>query len=163
MEEEGVWRTIRGARVFIKKKDTNEYMNEKIRQGRSKTLSSEERKKQQFEIIKKENPMLDDYHVGIRSTNDIKTWREVLKLDDDSEGQFAWGDFTREDAEKAFEDNKITIYSSYDIKNGTFVSTSKIQAEEYAGGQGSKVYAKTVQLNDVAWINGDEGQYAKLK
>lgn len=119
-------------------------------------------KEKQNEIIQKTNPMLDDYHVGIRSTNDIKTWEEVLKLDDDIEGQFAWGDYTREEAEEALKNNKITIYSSNPIKNGTFISTSRIQAEEYAGGYGSKVYSKEVPLNEVAWINGDEGQYAKV-
>lgn len=120
-------------------------------------------KEKQNEIIQKTNPMLDDYHVGIRSTNDIRTWEEVLKLDDDIEGQFAWGDYTREEAEEALKNNKITIYSSNPIKNGTFISTSRIQAEEYAGGYGSKVYSKEVPLNEVAWINGDEGQYANVK
>ena len=56
---------------------------------------------------------------------------------------------------------KIIVYSSNPIKNGTFVSTSFIQAEQYAGG--GKVYKKTVPLNDIAWINGDEGQFAKVK
>lgn len=131
--------------------------------GRGSSSSSTNIKAEQFKIIQKENPMLDDYHTGIRSVSDIKTWQEVLKLDDDSEGQFAWGDYTRQDAEKALKSNEITVYSSYDIKNGVFVSTSRIQAEEYAGGPGSKVYSKTVPLNEVAWINGDEGQYAKVK
>lgn len=117
-----------------------------------------EEKREQFEIIQKNNPMQDDYHVGIRSPKDIKTWQEAMK-DDES---FSWGDFSKEDAEKALKSGEITIYSSYDIKQGTFVSTSKIQAEEYAGGKGSKIYEKKVPLNEVAWINGDEGQYAKV-
>lgn len=116
-----------------------------------------EEKREQFEIIQKNNPMQDDYHVGIRSPKDIKTWEEAMK-DDES---FSWGDFSKEDAEKALKSGEITIYSSYDIKQGTFVSTSKVQAEEYAGGK--KVYEKTVKLNEVAWINGDEGQYAKIE
>lgn len=117
-----------------------------------------EEKREQFEIIQKNNPMQDDYHVGIRSPKDIKTWQEAMK-DDES---FSWGDFSKEDAEKALKSGEITIYSSYDIKQGTFVSTSKIQAEEYAGGKGSKIYERKVPLNEVAWINGDEGQYAKV-
>lgn len=116
-------------------------------------------KKEQFEIIQKNNPMTDEYHTGIRSPKDIKTWDEVIN-DEDS---FAWGDFTKEDAEEALKKGSITIYSSYPIKQGTFVSTSKIQAEEYAGGKGNKVYSKEIPLNEVAWINGDEGQYAKRK
>ena len=119
-------------------------------------------KQNQLEIIQKNNPMTDDYHVGIRNVNDIKTWEEVLQLDDDIEGQFAWGDYTRDDAEQALKEGKIKIYSSNPIKQGSFVSTSYIQAEEYAGGRGNKVYEKIVPLNEVAWINGDEGQYAKV-
>lgn len=118
-------------------------------------------KKAQFDIIQETNPMWDDYHVGIRSAEDIRTWEEVLELNDESEGQFVWGDFSREDALQALEENSITVYSSYPIKNGTFVSTSYVQAREYAGGSSdSKVYSKTVPLDSVAWINGDEGQYA---
>ena len=118
-------------------------------------------KQKQFDIIQSTNPMWDDYHVGIRSADDIRTWEEVLTLDDEREGQFVWGDFSREDAMQALEANSITVYSSYPIKNGTFVSTSYIQAREYAGGRpNSKVYSKTILLEHVAWINGDEGQYA---
>lgn len=115
-------------------------------------------KKKQLEIIQKHNPMTDDYHQGIRSVDDIKTFDEVI--DDDE--SFVWGDFEREDAEKALKSGKITIYSSYPIGQGTFVSTSKTQAEEYAGGRGSKVYSKEVPLSKVAWINGDEGQFADV-
>ena len=122
----------------------------------------ENNKKAQFDIIQATNPMSDDYHVGIRSSNDIRTWEEVLKLDDEREGQFVWGDFSRSDAEQALKKGKITVYSSYPIKNGVFVSTSYVQAEEYAGGKGGKVYSKTLSLDKVAWINGDEGQYADV-
>lgn len=131
---------------------------EMSRQLEKDKAEATEEKKEQFEIIQKNNPMRDDYHVGIRSPKDIKTWEEAIK-DDES---FSWGDFSKEDAEKALKSGEITIYSSYDIKQGTFVSTSKVQAEEYAGGKGSKVYEKKVPLNEVAWINGDEGQYAKI-
>ena len=116
----------------------------------SLTENSQDLKQKQFEIIQDTNPMWDDYHVGIRSAEDIRTWDDVLKLDDESEGQFVWGDFSREDALRALEENSITVYSSYPIKNGTFVSTSYIQAREYAGGRSdSKVYSKTVTLNDL--------------
>lgn len=100
--------------------------------------------------------------MGIRSENDIRTWEEVLKLDDEREGQFVWGDFSRADAEQALKNGKVTVYSSYPIKNGVFVSTSYVQAEEYAGGRGATVYSKTVPLDNIAWINGDEGQYAEI-
>lgn len=116
-------------------------------------------KKQQNEIIQKTNPMNDEYHVGIRNENDIKTFEEAIQ-DDES---FNWGDFTKEDAKKALNKGEIKIYSSNDIKNGTFVSTSYQQAYEYAGRDASKVKSKIVPLENIAWINGDEGQYAKVE
>lgn len=115
-------------------------------------------KKKQFEIIQETNPMLDDYHVGIRSPKDIKSFEETIN-DDES---FSWGDFDQDDAKKALNEGEITLYSSKPIKQGGFVSTSKSQAEQYAGGAGKKVYSKKVKLEDVAWINGDEGQYTEL-
>lgn len=121
--------------------------------------NSPKNKVEQYNIIQENNPMMDDYHTGIRSPKDIKTFDEVI----DDEESFVWGDFSQEDARKALETGYIDIYSSKQIGQGTFVSTSKIQAEEYAGGSGSKVYHKKVPLNEVAWINGDEGQYAKIK
>ena len=119
-------------------------------------------KVEQYKIIQQYNPMQDDYHVGIRKPSDVKTWAEAVK-NAGNDDAFAWGDFSKADAEKALKTGKITVYSSYPIKQGVFVSTSKIQAEQYAGGEGKKVYSKTVPLADVAWINGDEGQFAKIK
>lgn len=116
-------------------------------------------KRRQYEIVQEANPMLDDYHTGIRSPKDIKSFDETIN-DEDS---FTWGDFSKEDAEKALKKGEVTVYSSYPIEQGVFVSTSKIQAQEYAGGDSSKVYSKVVPLNEVAWINGDEGQYAKVE
>lgn len=114
-------------------------------------------KQKQLDIILKENPMTDDYHTGIRTKEDIKTFDEVIN-DDES---FVWGDFSQEDAKKALEKGEVTVYSSYPIEQGVFVSTSKNQAQDYAGN--GKVYSKVVPLNEVAWINGDEGQYAKVE
>ena len=120
-------------------------------------------KQKQLDIILESNPAPNTYQTWVRSVDDIHTWDEVLELNDESEGQFVWGDFSREDAEQALKDGTITIYSSYPIENGVFVSTSKIQAQEYAGGRNGKVYSKTVPLDSVAWINGDEGQYAVVE
>lgn len=141
----------------------NQYMqnSEKNSQGleNSSSFSLPENinlKKKQLEIIQKENPAPDDYHTWVRSQDDIKTFDEVI--DDDE--SFVWGDFSKEDAKRALENGYITIYSSQPIKNGVFVSTSKNQASDYAGS--GKIYQKQVSLQEVAWINGDEGQYAKL-
>ncbi len=115
-------------------------------------------KKKQLDEVLKTNPMTDDYHVGIRTLEDVKTFGEVLN---DKES-FEWGDFSREQAKEAFKKGKITVYSSKDIKNGTFVSTSYQQALEYAGQNKNKVNSKEVSIYDVAWINGDEGIMAKV-
>ena len=101
--------------------------------------------------------MTDDYHTGIRTIDDIKTFDEVI--DDDE--SFVWGDFSQEDAKKALEKGVVTVYSSKPITNGNFVSTSQNQARDYAGN--GKIYSQEVSLEDVAWISGDEGQYAKIK
>lgn len=113
-------------------------------------------KESQFNLIKSANPMTDDYHTGIRSIEDIKTWEEAIN-DADS---FVWGDFSKEQAEQALKSGKVKVYSSKPIKEGGFVSTSKNQAKDYAGG--GKIYEQEVPLQDVAWINGDEGQYAPV-
>ena len=103
-------------------------------------LSTDDRKSKQLAIILETNPMWDDYHTGIRSVKDIRTWEEVLELDDEREGQFVWGDFSREDAENALKRNSVIVYSSNPISNGTFVSTSYTQAWEYAGGNKNRKY-----------------------
>ena len=112
----------------------------------------------QYQIIQETNPMWDEYHTGIRSPKEIKTFAEVAE-DTDS---FTWGDFTREDARKALRDGTVRVYSSYAIKNGVFVSTSYKQALGYAGNDPAHVHSRVVALDSVAWINGDEGQYAKV-
>lgn len=113
-------------------------------------------KESQFKIIQENNPMRDDYHTGIRRASDIKTASEAFK---DSES-FAYPDWTEDDAQIALQTGRITIYSSKPIEQGGFISPSKMMAQDYAGS--GKVYSKTVNLKDVAWINGDEGQYAKV-
>lgn len=134
---------------------------EAVRKNLEHELKTQPKDKvEQYKIIQRTNPMLDDYHTGIRKPSDIKTWEEVLKSKDE---QFTWGDFSRKDAEKAMATGKITIYSSYPIKQGVFVSTSKAQSQEYAGGKGGRLYSKTVPLSKVAWISGDEGQFADLE
>lgn len=118
-----------------------------------KSLNTEDYKKEQLKVIQESNPMSDDYHVGIRKLEDIKTFEEAMK-DDES---FYWGDFSREDAENALKKGTVTIYSSKPIEKGVFVSTSLSQAKDYAGG--GKVYSMELPLKEVAWINGDEGEY----
>lgn len=140
---------------IIKKKKSKLEREEKLKADIS---SATPLQKAQFEIIQKNNPMFDDEHVGIRSPKEIKSFSEAIE---DAES-FVWGDFSKADAQKALRKGIVKVYSSYPIKNGTFVSTSYIQALQYAGDNAAKVNSKTVALDSVAWINGDEGQYAKV-
>ena len=112
----------------------------------------------QFDIIQETNPAPEESnYVWIRKPSDIKTFEEVIN-DKDS---FTWGDYSKGDALRDLKKGTVTIYSSYPIKNGVFVSTSYQQALDYAGGDPSQVHSRISSIDSVAWINGDEGQYAK--
>lgn len=114
-------------------------------------------KEKQLDIINKSNQMHDEYHTGVRNVDDIKTFEEAVS---DSDAPFT-PDYTKEDAESALKAGEITVYSSKPIENGVFVTPSKMEAENYAGGE--KVYSKKVPISDVAWIDTMEGQYARLR
>ena len=121
-------------------------------------------KKFQLEIILKYNPMHDDYHLGIRREDDIKTFQEALNiaLKDgyDLEEGFT-PDYDGDIIQNALKTGKITVYSSYPIEQGTFVTPSAMEAQSYAGK--GRVYSKEVDLDAVAWIDGIEGQYANIE
>lgn len=117
-------------------------------------------KQKQLDIINKSNPMQDDYHTGIRTIEDIKTFEETLQ-DSDWQGYDEFNpDYTLEMANEAIETGKIVVYSSYPIEQGTFVSPSYMEAESYSSN--GKVYEKEVNLKDIAWIDPTQGQYAKV-
>ena len=153
--------------LYEKQKQLEKQLKEVKQQEKQKKIDEVNKnvtphKQKQYDILQKTNPMLDEYHTGIRQPGEIKTWNEAMQdAEQDGEG-YSWGDFSKEDAEKTLKNNSIKIYSSYPIKNGVFVSTSFDQAKHYAGGDGSKVYSKTINPDEVAWINVDEGQYAKV-
>lgn len=116
-------------------------------------------KQKQLDIVLEANPMRDDYHRGIRKIDDILSPSQAFG--EHTDDNYAYPDFTYEDGQKALEKGKITIYSSKPIINGNFVSPSKMLAQMYAGN--GKVYSLEVDLNDVAWLDSDEGQVAKIK
>lgn len=113
-------------------------------------------KEKQFEIVNAANPMHDDIHTGIRKPSDIMSPEEAFSNPED----YVYPDFTPEDGRKALESGVITLYSSYPIENGVFVTPSKMMAGDYAGE--GQVYSKTVPVEDVAWINAGEGQFAQV-
>ena len=46
------------------------------------------------------------------------------------------------------------------LVRSTFVSPSRMMAMDYTGGK--EPFSKVVDVDDVAWISSDEGQYAKI-
>lgn len=142
----------------------NKKVKENIKKQESENNSDSfnlQKKQQQLDIINKSNPMQDDYHTGIRNVDDIKTLKETLQDSDWSDYDEFNPDLTRQDLEKALETGKVTVYSSYPIEQGTFVSPSRMEAESYSGN--GKVYSKEVNISDVAWIDPTQGQYAEIK
>ena len=117
-------------------------------------------KKQQLDIINNSNPPNDDFHTWIRSVDVILTFEEAISDSDWAEYDKFDPDYTRKMAEDAIKSGKITVYSSYPIEDGIFVSPSKMEAQAYAGS--GKVYSKDVNINDVAWIDPTQGQYARV-
>lgn len=117
-------------------------------------------KQKQLDIIKNNNPVNDDYHTWIRNVEDIKTLEETINDSDYIDYDNYNPDLSRQDIENAIDSGKITVYSSYPIKQGVFVSPSKMEAESYSSN--GKVYSKEVNINDVAWIDPTQGQYAKI-
>ena len=114
----------------------------------------------QLKRILETNPMLDDYHVGIRTIKDILTPEQAFGSDD-YDNNYLYPDFQPKHGLAALKRGKITVYSSKPIIDGNFVTPSMMQAKEYAGN--GRIYSKLVDLDDVAWINSDEGQYAKVR
>lgn len=117
----------------------------------------------QFEIIEKNNPAPNSYQTWIRKAEDIKTFEETLQ-DSDYEGWEESGfdpSYGADIAQQALQTGEITVYSSYPIEQGVFVTPSKMEAESYSGN--GQIYSKTVPLEDVAWIDPTQGQYAKVE
>lgn len=120
-----------------------------------------EHKKKQFEIIQKTNPKHDTFssHTWIENINDIKTGDESFNQGIQEDG--GTPDFTVADMKKALSNGEVMVYSSFPIRNGIFVTPSKMEAKNYAGS--GQVYSKKVKLSEVAWIDEIQGQYANVE
>ena len=121
-----------------------------------------ENKQQQLQTILNTNPASkDNRHTWIRTVDDIKTYQEsLIEYFTPNETNYdLTPDFKDKDVRQALKTNKITIYSSYPIQPGVFVTPSRMEAQSYAGN--NNVYSKYVELSDVAWIDPLQGQYAK--
>ena len=122
------------------------------------------RKNKQNEVIQRSNPMGDDYHTGVRGVEDIRTMREAISeaRAEGAEGGWetlsSYPDVSNAMLKEALRSGRVRVYSSKPIEAGVFVTPSRMQAEDYAGG--GRVYSKEVSVDDVAWLNTDEGQLA---
>jgi hypothetical protein len=142
-------------------KDANEKRSpEKIPVGKTIKAKSS-RKEQQLEIINATNPAPNTTNTWVRSVEDINTPEEAFKTAFEEGNMYP--DFTTEDMQKVLDSGEVTVYSSQPIKEGTFVTPSKMNAQDYAGGKGKKIYSKKVKAEDVAWIDQGEGQYAPVE
>lgn len=118
-------------------------------------------KAQKAERIIKSNPMVDDYHTGIRNADDILDFNEARQFTLDDIGDVSsYPDVTQEILDNAAKTRKIRLYSSRPFSVGSFVSPSKMQAKDYAGK--GKIYEGVFDIDDIAWLNADEGQIARL-
>ena len=135
-------------------------MQENINNTQELDNSSFSLKQKQLDIILKNNPVQDDYHTWIRTVDDIKTLEETIADSDWADYDEFNPDLTKKDIEDAINSGKIMVYSSYPIGQGIFVSPSRMEAESYSSD--GKVYSKEVNIDDVAWIDPTQGQYAKV-
>lgn len=146
---------VQAARRLLEKRGIDWKTGESIEKKQDTDI-----KTKQLNIIQKSNPMADDYHTGIRSIEDIKTLEETLRDPDWSDYNEFNPDLTKNDIEQAIKSGKITVYSSNPIEQGTFISPSRMEAESYSGD--GKIYSKEVNIDDIAWIDPTQGQYAKV-
>lgn len=123
-------------------------------------IAQTSRKERQMQVIEQSNPADDEYHTWIRSADEIKTFEEALSDPEWADYDEFDPDYTMEDARAALESGEITVYSSYPIKNGVFVSPSRMEAESYSGN--GQLYERIIPVDDIAWIDPTQGQYAPV-
>lgn len=142
--------------------DSRDDFGETVKRAKSVIDAKSPNKSTQLAIINATNPAPNDRLTWIRSEEDIKPlsdiYTQALKDNDGNETADLAPDFTLGDLKRAMQTGYITVYSSYPIKNGIFVTPSRVEASSYAGG--GKVHSKRIPVGDVAWIDELQGQYA---
>lgn len=127
-----------------------------------KKVDSKLSKDEKLKVILANNPMLDDYHTGIRKVEDILDFSDARKWTLDDIGDVSsYPDVTKEMLDEAERTGKIRLYSSNPFTIGSFVTPSKMQARDYAGN--GNIFEDIFDIDDIAWINSDEGQIARIK
>ena len=142
---------------------TNEAVVHQDKDEMKKSLTMDDVRHKQWEIIQNTNPKLKDtVSTWIDEPNDVKTFYEVAH--DDSDFPFE-EDYTEDwtFADKINVDNTgfVTVYSSKPIEDGIFVTPSKMYAQSYAA-DGKTVYSEMMDVRDIAWIDVGEGQVAHI-
>lgn len=118
----------------------------------------------QAKLINEVNPANDSYHTWIRTADDIYNFEDTLKapvFDEDFIGNDFDPSYSWDMAQDALKNGEIEVFSSYPIKEGTFVTPSSMEASYYSGN--GKIYNKIVPLEDVGWIDATQGQYAPIR
>ena len=121
--------------------------------------NTEIKRGRQAERINRTNRMTDDVHTGIRTAEDVKSFDKILS-EVESYGDTMYPDMGLDMMREAKHTGFITVYSSKPIRDGVFVTPSRMNAEDYAGG--GRVYSRRVKVDDVAWIDDSEGQLATV-
>lgn len=116
-------------------------------------------KERQWDVIRKTNPAGNDFSTWIRSADEIKSFEEAV-ADPEWDYDAYNPDYSRQMAQEAISSGEITVYSSYPIEQGVFVTPSRMEAESYSAD--GKVYSATVPLSSVAWIDPTQGMVAEV-
>lgn len=136
--------------------------NKAIDESIKKTLTLNDVRQKQWEIIQKTNPKEEGTNsTWVDKPEDAKTFYEVNHKDSDYPFNENYSDdWTVKDKMNVEATGKITVYSSYPIEDGNWVTPSKEEGLSYAGS--GKLYSATMDPRDIAWVNAGQGQVAHI-
>lgn len=136
--------------------------NKAIDESIKKTLTLNDVRQKQWEIIQKTNPKWEGTNsTWIDTPEDVKTFHEVNHKDSDYPFNEDYSDdWTVKDKINVEATGKITVYSSYPIEDGNWVTPSKEEGLSYAGS--GKLYSATMDPRDIAWVDAGQGQVAHI-
>lgn len=136
--------------------------NKAIDESIKKTLTLNDVRQKQWEIIQKNNPKEEGTNsTWVDKPEDAKTFYEVNHKDSDYPFNENYSDdWTVRDKMNVEATGKITVYSSYPIEDGNWVTPSKEEGLSYAGS--GKLYSATMDPRDIAWVDAGQGQVAHI-
>ena len=136
--------------------------NKAIDESIKKTLTLNDVRQKQWEIIQKTNPKEEGTNsTWVDKPEDAKTFYEVNHKDSDYPFNENYSDdWTVKDKMNVEATGKITVYSSYPIEDGNWVTPSKEEGLSYAGS--GKLYYATMDPRDIAWVDAGQGQVAHI-